>query len=615
MAETSGGLRLRVPADPELWRACAGTVSHLPQVGSSVVYFPQGHLEQALPSPHSFTGFPFLVPACIACKVTSIDYLAELDTDQAYARMSLRPMTCPDVDDAEEDDQNESSSFSQEGKPLSFAKTLTQSDANNGGGFSIPRYCADTIFPRLDYTQTPPVQKIQARDIQGTIWTFRHIYRGTPRRHLLTTGWSNFVNQKKLVAGDVIVFIRTSGGQLCVGIRRSIKSWRLQNIPPQCGPQSDTHHAANQRSSSSSVLAGMNASNFSRHRSALVTSQSVVDAVTAAISGQSFEILYYPRAAASEFCVKLKLVNKALQYNWASGMRFKMAVETEDASRTSWYLGTILEVEEVDPVQWPKSPWKVLRVTWDEGVLQGIHRVSPWEVDLVSPMLLPPFSWPRKKLRPSHPEHSSVDGSRDTISITYQGIQASNVQPHCHVHRGFSLSVEEATHGSNHEPSNQAFRLDIQNCRTDAGSLHSEVQFEEGFERVAGLRTGLEQSWNKLNDPTDTEKHLFTSTVGSSSSSEPLMSSSLSFGDEGGSSSSKSAQFLLFGKTIDILQPPIFEPLQLTSYVNGPNETGQEVISEGPQSEVSVSAEQSSLATSEAAPDLNLQREESLTAP
>lgn len=63
-------------------------------------------------------------------------------------------------------------------KPASFAKTLTQSDANNGGGFSVPRYCAETIFPRLDYTADPPVQTVIAKDVHGEVWKFRHIYRG-----------------------------------------------------------------------------------------------------------------------------------------------------------------------------------------------------------------------------------------------------------------------------------------------------------------------------------------------------------------------------------------------------------------------------------------------------
>ncbi|KAM1715165.1 hypothetical protein ACFX12_025683 [Malus domestica] len=50
---------------------------------------------------------------------------------------------------------------------------------------------------------------------------FRHIYKGTSRRHLLTAGWNTFVNRKKLVVGDSIVFLRAENGDLCVGIRRA----------------------------------------------------------------------------------------------------------------------------------------------------------------------------------------------------------------------------------------------------------------------------------------------------------------------------------------------------------------------------------------------------------
>ncbi|KAM1707738.1 hypothetical protein ACFX13_000888 [Malus domestica] len=73
-------------------------------------------------------------------------------------------------------------------KPTSFAKTLTQYDANNGGEFSVPRYCAETIFPKLDYSADPPVQTVIVKDVHDEVWKFRHIYRGRPRRHLLTAG-------------------------------------------------------------------------------------------------------------------------------------------------------------------------------------------------------------------------------------------------------------------------------------------------------------------------------------------------------------------------------------------------------------------------------------------
>ncbi|KZV55554.1 auxin response factor 18-like [Dorcoceras hygrometricum] len=69
-----------------------------------------------------------------------------------------------------------------------------------------------------NYTADPLMQNVIAKDVHGETWNFRHIYMGTPRRHLLITGWSTFVNQKKLVAGDSIVFLRADNRDLCVGI-------------------------------------------------------------------------------------------------------------------------------------------------------------------------------------------------------------------------------------------------------------------------------------------------------------------------------------------------------------------------------------------------------------
>ncbi|KAH7856403.1 hypothetical protein Vadar_000924 [Vaccinium darrowii] len=40
-------------------------------------------------------------------------------------------------------------------------------------------------------------------------------------RHLLTTGWSGFVNKKKLLFGDDVLFLRASDGELRWGIRRA----------------------------------------------------------------------------------------------------------------------------------------------------------------------------------------------------------------------------------------------------------------------------------------------------------------------------------------------------------------------------------------------------------
>lgn len=61
----------------ELWYACAGPVTSLPKKGNVVVYFPQGHLEQAA----SVSSFPALeVPSFdlqpqIFCKVLEVQLL------------------------------------------------------------------------------------------------------------------------------------------------------------------------------------------------------------------------------------------------------------------------------------------------------------------------------------------------------------------------------------------------------------------------------------------------------------------------------------------------------------------------------------------------------------
>lgn len=353
--------------DPQLWHACAGGMVQMPPVNARVFYFPQGHAEHAC-APVDFRSCP-KVPPYTLCKVSAIKFLADPDTDEVFAKVRLIPINGSELDF--EDDGIGRLNGSEQDKPTSFAKTLTQSDANNGGGFSVPRYCAETIFPRLDYSADPPVQTILAKDVHGETWKFRHIYRGTPRRHLLTTGWSTFVNHKKLVAGDSIVFLRAENGDLCVGIRRakrgigdgleSSSGWNPAGgncAVPYGAFSSFLREDENRLTRSANGLNG----NGSLLGKGKVKPESVIEAATLASNGQPFEIVYYPRASTPEFCVKAGLVKAALQIRWCSGMRFKMAFETEDSSRISWFMGTINSVQVADPLRWPESPWRLLQV-------------------------------------------------------------------------------------------------------------------------------------------------------------------------------------------------------------------------------------------------------------
>ncbi|KAK7279649.1 hypothetical protein RJT34_24705 [Clitoria ternatea] len=389
--------------DSQLWHACAGAMVQMPPLNTKVLYFPQGHAEHA----HGKVDFgQTRVPPFIPCRLSAMKYMADPDTDEVYVKMRLNPLREHEldlVDDCLLGNSGVVVEGHHEKPPSSFAKTLTQSDANNGGGFSVPRYCAETIFPRLDYSAEPPVQTIIAKDMHGQCWKFRHIYRGTPRRHLLTTGWSNFVNQKKLVAGDSIVFLRAENGDLCVGIRRAKK-----------GIGGGTEVASSGWNplfggGSSGFLCGSESNLLSGRKGGdelvvgRVGAESVVEAVNCAVNGRPFEVVYYPRASTPEFCVKASSVKAAMQIQWCSGMRFKMPFETEDSSRISWFMGTISSVQVLDPLRWPDSPWRLLQVVWDEpDLLQNVKSVNPWLVELVSNMPtfnLSPFTPPRKKQR------------------------------------------------------------------------------------------------------------------------------------------------------------------------------------------------------------------------
>ncbi|WVZ00160.1 hypothetical protein V8G54_026229 [Vigna mungo] len=392
--------------DPQLWHACAGGMVQMPPVNSKVFYFPQGHAEHAQ-SNLDFGASRIPIPPLVLCRVAAVKFLADPETDEVFARLRLVPLRNTELDHEESDKVDGNGPEGSE-KPASFAKTLTQSDANNGGGFSVPRYCAETIFPRLDYSAEPPVQTVIAKDVHGEVWKFRHIYRGTPRRHLLTTGWSSFVNQKKLVAGDSIVFLRAENGDLCVGIRRA-KRGGVGGPEAPCGWSSGGGVGIGPYGAFSAFLREESKVVRNGCGRPKVSGESVREAITLAANNQTFEVVYYPRANTPEFCIRTSAVKGAMRIQWCSGLRFKMPFETEDSSRISWFMGTIASVQVLDPIRWPNSPWRLLQVTWDEpDLLHNVKRVSPWLVELVSniPVIhLAPFSPPRKKLRfPQHPE-------------------------------------------------------------------------------------------------------------------------------------------------------------------------------------------------------------------
>ncbi|MCD9559444.1 hypothetical protein HAX54_017403 [Datura stramonium] len=332
--------------DPIIWRAIAGNSVQIPPVGSRVYYFPQGHAE------HANSGSPvFLslaIPPFILCRVLSVRFLADSVTDEAFAKIFLLPINQSDDNDVTINDDDADDDVEKD--VVSFVKILTPSDANNGGGFSVPRFCADSIFPRLNFVAEPPVQNLVIRDIHGCIWEFRHIYRGTPRRHLLTTGWSKFVNSKKLVSGDSAVFIRkTRTGELYVGVRRATRGNDI------CQRWTSTLLRREQTSS-----AGTGEVRW-RTGQGRVATEAVAQAAEMAARGMAFEVSCYPRAGWADFVVRAEIVEASSTMFWTVGTRVKMAMETEDSSRTACFQGTVSSVILPESGPWRGSPWRMLQ--------------------------------------------------------------------------------------------------------------------------------------------------------------------------------------------------------------------------------------------------------------
>ncbi|KAL5059988.1 hypothetical protein RYX36_031592 [Vicia faba] len=375
--------------DPQLWHAIAGGMVRIPELNSKIFYFPQGHAEHA----YEPVNFPadIKIPSQIPCRVAAIHYRADPVTDDVYAKLRLVPLHISQVsydDDHVADIHNMSET---KNKYQSYTKTLTQSDANNGCGFSCPKYCAETLFPPLDYSDMLPSQDIYPTDVHGETWRFRHAYRGMPKRHLFTTGWSDFVNEKLLVSGDSLVFVRDEHNDLHVGIRRSKK-------------RNDSEFNFSSKRKLGSETGICLGPSYGRRTSSLgelrisdkvmgrgkVKAEDVIEAVKLGVNMQPFDVVYYPRVGTPEFFVKTSLIRTALQIRWYSGMRFKMAIETEDSSKINWLMGTIASLQTADPA-WPDSLWRLLQVTWDEPDLLTNTMLNMWQVEIVSEMPWFPF--------------------------------------------------------------------------------------------------------------------------------------------------------------------------------------------------------------------------------
>ncbi|KAL9360095.1 hypothetical protein Peur_048218 [Populus x canadensis] len=391
----------------ELWKACAGPLVDVPKDGERVFYFPQGHMEQLEASTNQELNqqIPrFNLPPKILCRVVNIQLLAEQDTDEVYAQITLHP----------EVDQTEPTSPDpcppEPAKPTihSFCKILTASDTSTHGGFSVLRKHATECLPPLDMSQATPTQELAARDLHGFEWRFKHIFRGQPRRHLLTTGWSTFVTSKRLVAGDAFVFLRGHNRELRVGVRRLAR--QQSSIP-------------------SSVI-----SSQSMHLGVLATASHAV------LTQTLFVVYYKPRT--NQYIIGLNKYLEAVKNGFSVGMRFKMRFEGEDSPERR-FTGTIVGVGDISP-EWSGSIWRSLKIQWDEpATIQRPERVSPWDIEPFAAPASPNLTqqvMKAKRPRPTDIPTSVITPNPAASSFWYHG----STQSHELAQLGSSIEVQSS---------------------------------------------------------------------------------------------------------------------------------------------------------------------------
>ncbi|KAG8655478.1 hypothetical protein MANES_04G041700v8 [Manihot esculenta] len=304
-----------------LWHACAGPFVTVPRAGELVFYFPQGHIEQVEASENQAVGQQrpiYNIPWKILCRVINVQLKVDPGTDEVFAQVTLFPQSNQDENTVEYEPPPPPPRF----HVRSFSKKLTASDTSTYGGLSVLKRHAEECLPPLDMSSEPVMRELIAKDLHGNDWRFQHIFRGQPKRHLLTSGWSGFVSSKRLVPGDTFVFLRDDNGGIGVGVRRGM----------------------------------IEQSNDPIHLNGVATAWEAIS------SGSTlFTVHHRPRSSPrAEFMIPFDQYIESAATNYSIGMNFEMRSERDTVEHR--FTGTIMRIEDIDPLRWRESKWRCLEM-------------------------------------------------------------------------------------------------------------------------------------------------------------------------------------------------------------------------------------------------------------
>ncbi|CAH8367710.1 unnamed protein product [Eruca vesicaria subsp. sativa] len=119
--------------------------------------------------------------------------------------MSTRASTHQEPAENEASGSDNNNKFNSAMRKPMFEKKLTPSDVGKLNRLVIPKQYAENYFP-LEDNQTGTLLDFQDRN--GKMWRFRYSYWNSSQSYVMTKGWSRFIKEKKLDAGDAVSFHR-----------------------------------------------------------------------------------------------------------------------------------------------------------------------------------------------------------------------------------------------------------------------------------------------------------------------------------------------------------------------------------------------------------------------
>ncbi|CAL5189126.1 unnamed protein product [Lathyrus oleraceus] len=130
------------------------------------------------------------------------------------------------------------SACEKEAREALFEKVVTPSDVGKLNRLVIPKQHAEKHFP-LQKVVDCGVGSASAgkgvllnfEDIEGKVWRFRYSYWNSSQSYVLTKGWSRFVKEKNLKAGDTVCFQRSNGPD-----KQLFIDWKARNNVNEVGP-------------------------------------------------------------------------------------------------------------------------------------------------------------------------------------------------------------------------------------------------------------------------------------------------------------------------------------------------------------------------------------------